>query len=524
MWSDDLEQRWQQLADEVYTGMKEWRLAHPRASLSAIEAALDARLASVRARLLQDIALTSAAADVAHAPPTERSRCPECGHGLEARGQEVRTLTTTGDRSITLPRSRAVCPACEAGLFPLDEELGLLPGALTPSLHESLVRLGTWLPFAPAAAMLTHFTGVTLSASTAQRLTEQAGAAYAAVQQADLARLERALPDPPAGPPIQQATVDGVFVPLVGGQWAEVKTLAIGTVQPPVWCARAQEWQVQTTELSYFARLADHETFGWQATVETHRRGLLSAGVVCGVADGADWCQQFYDLQRPDTVRILDFPHVVGYLSQAAQAVWGVGSAAATQWVTDQATTLVEEGPEAVLDRLRALGAVEAVTTALGYLEKRVAQLQYPAFRAAGYPIGSGCGESANKLVVEARLKGSGMHWAREQVDPMLALRTVACSDRWGEAWPQIHAEVRRQRRAQVQARRQARRPAPAPPLAPNPPPVLVAPPPATPAPPAEAPPPVIAMPAGRRRHRPAADHLWRRQRIGRGLPRSAET
>jgi hypothetical protein len=372
--------------------------------------------------------------------------------------------------------------------------------------------------------MLRHFTGVCVATSTAQRLTDQAGAAYVAVQQAEVARVERELPDPPVGPPIQQATVDGVFVPLVGGQWAEVKTLTIGTVQPPVWSEREQAWHVHTSELSYFARLADHERFSWQATVETHRRGMLSAGVVCGVADGADWCQQFYELQRPDAVRILDFAHVLGYLTQAAQAVWGGGSDTATQWVATQATTLLEEGPDPVLARLRALGDAAPVQEALGYLEKRVAQLQYPTFRAAGYPIGSGCGESANKLVVEARLKGSGMHWSREQVDPLLALRTVACSDRWTEAWPQIQAAVGRQRRVRAQARRLARRLVTGPPLVPDPPVVLVAPPPAALAPPADAPPPVIAAASVRRRHRPAADHLWRRQRIGRGLPSSAET
>jgi hypothetical protein len=32
--------------------------------------------------------------------------------------------------------------------------------------------------------------------------------------------------------------------------------------------------------------------------------------------------------------------------------------------------------------------------------------------------------------VVEARLKGSGMHWAEGHVNPMLALRNVICSDR----------------------------------------------------------------------------------------------
>jgi hypothetical protein len=60
--------------------------------------------------------------------------------------------------------------------------------------------------------------------------------------------------------------------------------------------------------------------------------------------------------------------------------------------------------------------------------------------------------ESANKLVVEARLKGSGMHWARANVHPMLALRGALCSDRWDAAWAVIRAEQQRQaaaRRAQ---------------------------------------------------------------------------
>ena len=87
--------------------------------------------------------------------------------------------------------------------------------------------------------------------------------------------------------------------------------------------------------------------------------------------------------------------------------------------------------------------ALATVATSLQYLETRRAQIAYADFAAAGLPIGSGSVESANKLVVEARLKGSGMHWAPAQVDPMLALRNVVCNDRWAEAWPQIAAQLR---------------------------------------------------------------------------------
>ena len=79
MWSADVEARWRELSEEVITGMAEWRGQHPRATLSEIEAALDERLARVRARMLQDTALASAATDVSQLPAEERPRCPECG-------------------------------------------------------------------------------------------------------------------------------------------------------------------------------------------------------------------------------------------------------------------------------------------------------------------------------------------------------------------------------------------------------------------------------------------------------------
>jgi hypothetical protein len=63
--------------------------------------------------------------------------------------------------------------------------------------------------------------------------------------------------------------------------------------------------------------------------------------------------------------------------------------------------------------------------------------LDYPWCHAQGYPLVNDSIESANKLVAERQLKG-GMHWARAHVNPMVALGTVGCSDRWAETWPQV--------------------------------------------------------------------------------------
>ena len=118
------------------------------------------------------------------------------------------------------------------GFSPLDEELDLLPGTLTPRLQDQLAHLGTWMPFGPAAELFARCTGVAVSPAMARRLTAVVGRAYVAVQAAEVERLCDELPPVPAGPEQALVSVDGAMVPRCGGEWAEVKTLVIGEVVP----------------------------------------------------------------------------------------------------------------------------------------------------------------------------------------------------------------------------------------------------------------------------------------------------
>jgi hypothetical protein len=338
------------------------------------------------------------------------------------------------------------------------------------------VLLGSDRPFAAASRTLAHFTGTALGEATARRLTERAGAVWVQLDLAEVARLEA---DPalaaPVGAPVQQVSVDGVFVPLVGGEWREVKVLAVGAIGPD------GDGGVRTTDLSYCARLADHERFGREALAELHRRGTLTAPTVVAVQDGAEWIQGFLDLHLPGAVRVLDFAHAAGYLGQAAQAAFGPGTAETSAWLAEWLRELKRGDPAAVLAALAALPASEAREEATRYLEARREQIRYADFGAAGYPLGSGCVESAAKLLVQGRLCGAGMHWAERHVDAVLGLRTVAGTARWDDAWGRIAAQLRQQAR-QVRAARRAARLAAAPPRAVAPPPPVA--PPATPAPP----------------------------------------
>jgi len=363
-------------------------------------------------------------------------------------------------------------PSVTRGFFPLDEELELWTGHFTPSVCEGMTRLGTWMPFQRAVKEMKYFWRVTVTEPTVRRTAEGAGAAYVAVQTAEVEELERTLPPAPEGPAMQLMSVDGAYVPLVHQEWAEVKTLALGIVGKPV--LEQGEWVVHTTELSYFSRLAEAEAFGRLALVETHRRGTETAQQVCAVTDGAEWEQGFIDLHREDAIRILDFSHAAEYVSAAGQAVLGEGTPLFKAWLADTLHELKhgQGQPAGVLTTLRDMQAeasargpggeavVEAIQKSLTYVEKRQKHMDYARFQALGYPIGSGSVESANKLVVEARMKGAGMHWARPHVDPMVALRNIAYSDRWEEAWPQIARQLRRQaaqRRAEHRQKRRTR-------------------------------------------------------------------
>jgi YgiT-type zinc finger domain-containing protein len=115
---EDFAKRWQELSEEVVTGMKEWRLQHPQATLREIEAALDERLGRLRARMLQDAALASAKADWEGRAESAWPVCPECGTRLDPRVKDERHLQTHGGKEIVLERRYGVCPACGAGIFP----------------------------------------------------------------------------------------------------------------------------------------------------------------------------------------------------------------------------------------------------------------------------------------------------------------------------------------------------------------------------------------------------------------------
>lgn len=108
-------QDWAGLMAESVLGLRDWRASHPQATFVELEEELDRRWHGLRAAMLAELALTSAAAGGAGASMP----CPECG-GTRYRdeGVRARTVMTLGHAPVTLQRGYVTCTQCGYRFFP----------------------------------------------------------------------------------------------------------------------------------------------------------------------------------------------------------------------------------------------------------------------------------------------------------------------------------------------------------------------------------------------------------------------
>jgi hypothetical protein len=320
---------------------------------------------------------------------------------------------------------------------PLDNELGLCAHQqLTPWMEECLVRLGVQDSFGEAAEEMAFHHHVTVSKEHVRQHTEQAGDTYVQLQESPLAHT--IFPVEPAAER-QMMSVDACKVLTTTGEWRDVKTVTLAEVGSGG----------KTRRNSYFSRKSEYHRFAEQAQIEVWRRQIRSSRAVCALNDGADWIPPVITAFRADAVRILDFYHAAEHLATAGGAAFGEGTGVFQAWFEPQRLQLKEGDPDQVLADLAQLAIdhphqAETINDTQGYFTKRREAIDYAAFTQAGWPIGSGAGEAAHKVVIQSRLKRAGMRWEEHSVDRMAAMRNLFCNKRWHTDWRLIVAAQQR--------------------------------------------------------------------------------
>ena len=463
-----------------------------RAALErAVPALLEGDLASMEqqaqevGRIILGRLIEAAVARRERAQPRPE-RCPQCGERLGQRARARHLQGVVGD--YRLERTYYWCGACGHSAVPLDAELGLGPGVLSPGLARVVARAAIEAPFAQAVDTVHEALGVAVDVEVARRTTEGLGAVAEAQVQAAIARAQqgREVWAPPERAVAEETAtlavgVDGVRVQH-SADWHEMKVLTVAPLGPDLHAdPQSGRTHLAWGTASYGAGTEGAEEFWWRVHVEAVRRGLGTEAVrtVVVLGDGAEWIWQrahaFLGAPGTDLVEIVDIYHAYGYLWGVGNAVFGAGSAAASAWVEPLKDRLYTHGPAPILAALAALSplpaeAAEAHHDAVSYFTTNAARMDYPRFVARQLPIGSGAVESTCKCLVEARAKQAGMRWSGVGVQCIASLRAVQRSGRWATFW---QGQPQRQRAA----------------LAPRPRPVA-------PAPAAPLPPPALTLPA----------------------------
>lgn len=343
-----------------------------------------------------------------------------CPHGHFSRYAGLRSrlvITRSGIR--TLRRAYYSCAICRHGWCPRDKALGLGKGQCSRRVQALLARFSSYLPDRVAAQEMEAICGVSLSTRTVQTYSRKIGQRIAKEweQWQDVREVED-LPEShlPSTPARLHVTMDGVMV-HVEGAWHEAK---LGCVYQ----TSAKGVAVQTR---YSATLANSAAFGKRVRVLAHLCGADRCRDLAVVADGAAWIWQETGKYFPRSVQVLDYYHVTEHLWAYAQARFGAGSWAGTDWMTLQKTRLLSDDALSVIMDVALWHPRKSVNCKvrvqlLGYLGEHQSRLRYKTFSEAGYHIGSGIAESGCKNVVQLRMKGPGMRWRQAGAEAMLHL------------------------------------------------------------------------------------------------------
>jgi hypothetical protein len=170
-----------------------------------------------------------------------------------------------------------------------------------------------------------------------------------------------------------------------------------------------------------------------------HAVGISAVTKVHSVGDGARWIAQECAKQFGSRgTFLLDLYHVCEYLADASKVCAPEDPAA---WAAVQVKRLKEGDASSVLAELNAKAnhgkrdEPDPVFDCLRYLSNRSGHLDYPSAIAQGLPIGSGEIESANKYIVQARLKIAGAWWSMKNATSMLNLRVLRGNHLWDTYW-----------------------------------------------------------------------------------------
>ncbi len=162
------------------------------------------------------------------------------------------------------------------------------------------------------------------------------------------------------------------------------------------------------------------------------RNGYGHVERVVVIADGAAWIRNMCKELFPDAVQILDLFHLKENVYTYAKHKFNMDAAKYVPWAEVTNAKLEKGNVDEILESLPTEENLPSgVVNLRTYLENNRDKVNYPNYKKQGFFVGSGAIESANKTIVQRRLKQAGMRWSVDGAQYILTLRAKVESELW---------------------------------------------------------------------------------------------
>jgi hypothetical protein len=323
---------------------------------------------------------------------------------------------------------------------------------VTAGAEEAITLAGLLTAFGQAArTTLVKLTGIRVSESTVQRVTEDAGEKLGQ----RLSVKETFGPPQPwpwnqdkAGHTCAYTSLDFVSVPQQGpkGAKAESRMAAVAMIYNP---RPGDEEQPPASSrggcpVRFLSGLYELDELGLELRRQAAQVGWDDAQQQLALSDAGNGLEDFAFRNFPLAEPILDFYHASEHVAAMAAACHPHDATAAAEQTTAWCHQLKHKGGAALLAVWEQLKASrwgparrEVYRQQLQYFHNHQHKMDYPRYRAKGWQIGSGPVESGCKRLVTQRLKGAGMRWGERGTDTLCHLRALLlCQpNQWDDFW-----------------------------------------------------------------------------------------
>ena len=380
------------------------------------------------------------------------------GHGpsLEANGGMYRKAEVTPGRAMTMfgpvdfLRSRYRPSGTGASVVPAEAVLGLTACGLTPAAAGLSMYLMSGLTARESEDAWRRLCGQGPSTASLVRLSGEAGSRMEACSGALLTGL-REREEMPAEAVSLLVSLDGVMMRM-NAETADGKPTDAGWREASCGVVALVDAKGNMLESRYFGRLPERGKTSLKSQLKAEAFHWLEINPdlkLAVVADAAPDNWTFLESLSPD-VTLVDFFHAAQHVKVAADAAFGADTAAGTAWFEKWRHVLRHDpkGAGKVIDALRHLlrkgKGADDVRRELAFFRNNRRRMHYADAADAGYAIGSGSVESANKVLVTSRMKRSGQSWGRDGGQGVLTFRSLLKSGRFDRAWAALAPSLSR--------------------------------------------------------------------------------